>query len=288
MNRKLKNWVTIFRSVKNGKKGLLTYFNYLNDDNHINNQKSSHRIIDLGVDWKRIFSNIASLIEQRDTKNLLNKKGGRRTSKYAQSITLNLPLKVEDKHLKQIADKIVFRFYKHINKQEKLFKSNEEWNSFKNDYIYYNVHKQDEGSQTQFNFILSEVVGNKKLDLSKKKYSYLFKTISNEVLKEFGIDNNRYIIEKKFKENKNTKLYKQNKLDTLISETEELKSDYNHIINQLKGLEEDTDKTLKVYLNRLEKAVIANDIKKVEKLEHQIKHRVKKLNIDIDNFPSPY
>lgn len=288
MNRKLKNWVSIFRSVKNGKKGLLTYFNYLSDNNHPNHQKSSHRIIDLGIDWKHIFSNTVSKIEKRDTTNLLKGKGGRRSSKYGQSITLNIPYKIADKDLKTIADKIVFNFYKEIHKKEKLFKSNEDWKKFKNDYIFYNAHKQEEGSQTQFNFILCELIDDKKLDLSKKKYSYLFKTISNEVLKEHGIDHNNYTIEKKYKENSNTKLYKQNKLDILIDEVQEQKQQYNFYLDRLKHIEADTDKTLKIYLNRLEKAVIEKDTPKVEKLENQIQHRIKKLNIDIDNFPSPY
>lgn len=287
MNRKLKNWVTIFKSIKYAKLGLLTYFHYLNDDNHPNHQKQDHTIVNFGMDWKKIFSNIVSKIEKRDTQNLLNGKGGRKSSKYAQSVTLNIPLQIDDKDLKTIADKIVFNFYKQIHKKENLFATNEDWKKFKNDYIFYNVHKQTNGSQTQFNFILSEIINDKKLDLSKKRYSYLFKTISNEILKEHGIDHNQYTIQNKYKENSNTKLYKQNKLDTLISEVQEQKEQYNFYLDRLKHIEADTDKTLKIYLNRLEKAVTNNDTPKIEKLERQIKKRTKKLNIDIADFPHP-
>ncbi|MEA3513256.1 MAG: hypothetical protein U9R37_06615 [Campylobacterota bacterium] len=287
MNRKLKNWVTIFKTIKYGKKGLLTYFNYLNDNTHPNHQKQDHSIIDFGMSWKQIFSNIVSKIEKRDTQNLLNGKGGRRSSKYGQSVTLNIPQQISDKDLKNIADKVIFNFYKQIHKKEKLFKDTKDWKQFKNDYIFYNVHKQNQGSQTQFNFILSEHINDKKLDLSKKQYSYLFKTISNEVLKDFGIDHNQYNIQNKFKENKNTKLYKQNKLDTLLNEVQEQKLQYNFYLDRLKYIETDTDKTLKIYLNRLEKAVIENDNVKIEKLERQIKKRTQKLNIDIADFPHP-
>ena len=246
MNNKLKNWITIFKSVKNGKKGLLTYLNYLNNDNHQNHLKSGHEIINFGKDWKQIFSNIVSKVEQRDTQNLLSGKGGRRASKYGQSITLNIPYQIEEQYLEKIANKIILQFYKQIHKKEKLFKNNDSWKQFKNDLLFYNVHKQPEGSKTQFNFILSEYVGNKKLDLSKKKYSYLFKTVSNEVLKEFGIDNNNYTIKKQHKENSNTKIYKQNKLDTLIEQNKEKYEDYIFLLNKLKSLDLDIDKTIHI------------------------------------------
>jgi len=285
LNNKLKNWVTIFKSIKNGKRGLLTYLNYLNNDNHSNHLKNGHKIINFNKDWKNIYSNITTKVEQRDTQNLLNGKGGRRASKYAQSITLNIPYEIDTKDLEPIANKILLNFYKQIHKKEKLFKNNSSWKQFKNDFIFFNVHQQPNGSKTQFNFVLSEIIEDKKLDLSKKKYSYLFKTILNEVLKDFGIDNNNYTIKKQHKENSNTKIYKQNKLDTLIEQNKEQYEDYIFLLNKLKALDLDIDKTIHIYKNRLEKSIIEQDKTKMEKLNNQIKKRLSKLKIDISEFP---
>lgn len=287
MNGRLKNWITIFKSIKNGKKGLLTYLNYLNNDNHQNHLKSGHKIINFNNNWQNIFSNIVSKIEDRETKKLLNGKGGRTATKFGQSVTLNIPYIIDEQKIKPIADKIILEFYKQIHKKEKLFSKKEEWTKFKNDLLYYNVHQQPNGSKTQFNFILSEYIGDKKLDLSKKKYSYLFKTVSNSILKEYGYDNNNYTIQNQHKQSKNTKIYKQNQLDSLIEDVEEQKQQYNFYLDRLKNIEDDTDKTLKVYLNRLKNAAEDNDTPKIEKLERQIKIRTKKLNIDLADFPHP-
>jgi len=284
LNNKLKNWITIFKSIKNGKKGLLTYLNYLTNNNHQNHLKSGHKIINFKNDWKKIYSNICSQIEKRDTVNLLNGKGGRRASKYGQSITLNIPYEINTKDLEPIINKILFRFYKQIHKKEKLFKNNDSWKQFKNNFIFYNVHKQPQGSKTQFNFVLSEIIEDKKLDLSKKKYSYLFKTVSNEVLKEFGIDNNNYNIKKQYKQHKNTKIYKENQLDTLIEQNKDQYQDYIFLLNKLKSLDLDIDKTIHIYKNRLEKSIIEQDKTKMEKLNNQIKKRLSKLKIELEDF----
>jgi len=105
------------------------------------------------------------------------------------------------------------------------------------------------------------------------------------VLKEFGIDNNNYTIKKQHKENSNTKIYKQNKLDTLIEQNKEQYEEYIFLLNKLKALDLDIDKTIHIYKNRLEKSIIEQDKTKMEKLNNQIKKRLSKLKIDISEFP---
>ncbi len=282
MNKRLKNWITIFKSLKNGKKGLLTYLNYLHNDNHSNHLKNGHKIINIhNNSWQNVFSNIVSKIQKRETEKILRGKGGRTASKYGQSITLNIPHILEDKNLKDIADKIVFEFYKQIHSKEKLFYKKGEWSKFKNDLLYYNVHQQPSGSKTQFNFILSEHIGDKKLDLSQKKYSYLFKTISSEILKEYGYDINNYTIQKTHKQNNNTKIYKQNKLDNLLDNVEKQKQTLKQQIEQINTNTNETikklEKRVSTYLLRMDTAIEEQNQDKFDKNKLLVDKNIEKL-----------
>ena len=248
----MKNWTVKFKTIKNKQQGLFNYMSYLTNDNHKNHNKEGHNIINvLENDYKHYFINLSNLIEEEQKTKIMNGVGGRPNSKYGQSITLNLTFHLQEDDYKKIGDKILLKFIKSLNKTEGLKINTDMFNQMKKDLLYYNIHTQNTGSKTQFNFVLPETFNNKKLDLSKKKYSYLFKIISNEVLREFGHDIDSYEFDNKYKQYKSIKDYKMNKIDTLLTNFKDLyqehKEDYKEFLKDFN--------TIDTYLKRTSKHI---------------------------------
>ena len=262
MNRRLKNWVTIAKSVKNGRKGLLTYLRYLTNNQHQNHLKEGHVIRNFQkVD--KVFLNMCVPIEKAHNKQLLKGTGGRAPSKGGHSFTVNFPFHYKSaKEEKGAIQTIIYRFFARVAASQNL--------KIERDYIvkhiqennFYNVHRQKTGSKTQFNFVLTEYLQNSKLDLSKKKYLLLLKNIGIEVAREKGYEINDYFI-------KSDKPISKIKVPAnkykLTKQKEALESYKEEIDSILDDLAQNVEKRLLIYLKRMESAIEEADIKKFEK-----------------------
>ena len=310
----IKNWTTTFKSVKRNK--YKNYIAYLQNDNH-SNHKENHKIVDFELDTNRILVNNLKLLENQMYKNLLKNKGGRPLTSMGVSVVLSLPERFENKKKLQIfINNFLKSYYIDICKMEKLNSTSKGFQNWKKN-IFYNVHLKDSGSKTQFNFtfpnfIASEIldqekgflkdkithIEQKKIDMTQKKFSYLFKNIANkQVLKKFGLDVRTYEkkSEKTMKYKQSQNYYKTNKkvqelenkkniLQNEVIKLEEQKSKAIQYITKsnvkMKNFEKNMikDKTLRTYLNRLEKALNEGDTVKINKGVEKLKNRNCKVN----------
>lgn len=272
----MKNWTTIFKSVKKGQNGLINYSNYLRNDNHDNHNDQNHKIINFQnkQEQNERLKNMIRLVQEKQLeKKFTGKVGGGSIRKFGHSITLNLPFEVEDpKKLKLLTTSILNSFISKINKLENLNISQKDYDNYSKNRVFYNVHQKDTGSKTQLNYILSEYLkDNVKIDLSKKKYSYLFKKVSNEKVKEIlGIDILDYEFENNPKQQK-----KQNQ--DFYKYKQELDSIRKQYLNLLDDLEEKVSKRLNNYLTRMEKSIEEMDKDKFEKNKKYIEKNLKEI-----------
>lgn len=95
MSRKLKNWITIAKTIKSGKNGLLTYLRYLTNNNHKNHIKDGHSIRNF-QSMQKVFLNMCIPLEVAHTKQLLKGVGGKPPNKYGHSFTINFPFSFKD------------------------------------------------------------------------------------------------------------------------------------------------------------------------------------------------
>ncbi|MEA2018837.1 MAG: hypothetical protein U9N59_10355, partial [Campylobacterota bacterium] len=124
----MKNYIVKFKNVK-GKNGLSKMVNYLFSENHSSHSKT--KIINVGRTTKKDF--ISSVIEKENSNSLKvqqQRKGGRPSSFYGKSITLNFPPTVWADILKNpiIINDILKEVYKDISKylnvEEDIFLNN--------------------------------------------------------------------------------------------------------------------------------------------------------------------
>lgn len=288
--RKLKNYVTIFKTIKNGSNGLITYLRYLTDEQHSNHRKSGHIIVNM-KSWQRVASNIIAQTEQQNIQRLLRRKKGRKSSKTGHSITLNVPHKIDSDTAKRIMNRLLWEYMKAINEHENLNMDKEQIKQHVKDFIFYNIHIQPSGSKTQFNFVMSEYINNKKLDLSKRKYSHIFKLMSNEVLKEFGFDHTFYQIkqsEKKVAKKRQTiKQYKSAHLDEQLKDVQfqkefEIKRLKEQFESYLDSLDVKIQKRLNTYMKRIDDASKDNNREKFDKYAKLVDKALKKASMEVE------
>jgi len=292
----LKNWTSVFKSISKKKGGLLNYLTYLTNNNHKNHKDSEHKIIDFGKKINQVYVNNLKVIDEMNYKKILEGKGGRPSNSFGVSVVLSLPYKIEEKEkLKVFAVKFLNQYYKdlcrihNIEYSEKGFKK---WNSL----VFFNVHLKNDGSKTQFNFTFPhylfksekkiiknfiskeerEIIKPVKIDMSKKKCSYLFKTLSNLHIKHvFGLDNEKYIKEssEKIKHRQSQNFYKLSKAEKEI----------NVKIKELEKKKEiltSTNKKLKLnkFQFEVENKKIENEIKEKQKILEKLKITMKEIN----------
>ncbi|MCX6076570.1 MAG: hypothetical protein NTW78_06735 [Campylobacterales bacterium] len=137
---------------------------------------------------------------------------------------------------------------------------------------FYNIHKQNEGSKTQFNFVLTEYIKDIKIDLSKKKFSYLLKNIGIEVLRNKGYEINDYVIKTTKPPAKKKIPINKSKLDKQKDALNEYKSSIDTI---LEDLEEKVEKRVLIYLNRMDKALEENNQEKFDKNMELVNKNIK-------------
>jgi len=278
MNRKLKNWIVIGKSVKSGKKGLLTYLTYLTNNQHKNHDKESHEIINF-QNQEEVFINMCKLVEDRQTKQLLYKNGGRPSNKFGHSFTINFPFKFDSaQQEKKLIQNLLYRFFRELNESENLKMSREDIIEHLKNNNFYNIHRQDKGSQTQFNFVLTEYVNNNKIDLSKKKYSYLLKNISNEMTRKIGFDINKYEMEKKTEKPQRkrvkTSYYKVDK------QKEKLEEYKNNIDIILEDTIEKIQKRVLIYLDRMAASIEDKNEEKFNKNKELLEKNIEKIKVE--------
>ncbi len=262
MNKRLKNWITIGKTIKNGKQGLLTYLRYLTNNQHKNHLKDSHQIRSF-KNYQDIFLNMCVPLEQAHTKQLLKGVGGKPPSKYGHSFTINFPFHFKDKKQEKSAiQSILLKFFTNISNSNDLGMSRDQIIEHIQSNNFYNIHRQDEGSMTQFNFVLSEYIKDIKIDLSKKKFSYLLKNIGIEVARAKGYDINKYAIKTDkppTKKRTPTNHYK-------IALQKERLNDYKNKIDYiLDDLADNIEKRLNIYIGRMATALEELNEEKFEK-----------------------
>ncbi|MCX6075433.1 MAG: hypothetical protein NTW78_00940 [Campylobacterales bacterium] len=212
-------------------------------------------------------------LEVAHTKQLLKGVGGKPPNKYGHSFTINFPFSFkDDKKEKSAIQSILLKFFTNLIDANNLDMKREDIINHIQDNNFYNIHKQEQGSMMQFNFVLSEYIKDVKLDLSKKKYSFLLKNIAIEVARAKGYDINEYVI----KTNKPTAKKKipinKSKLDKQRDALNEYKSSIDTI---LEDLEEKVEKRVLIYLNRMDKALEENNQEKFDKNMELVNKNIK-------------
>ena len=262
MNRKLKNWITIGKTITAGKNGLLTYLRYLTNNKHKNHDKENHTIRNF-QNMEKIFLNMCVPLEEAHTKQLLKGAGGKPPSKYGHSFTINFPFHFKDDNEEKSAiQAILLKFFTDLNSANNLNMSREEIIEHIQNNNFYNIHKQNEGSKTQFNLVLTEYIKDLKLDLSKKKFSYLLKNIGIEVARNKGYEINNYVIETTNPPAKKRTPISHYKVDKQKEALNVYKSSIDTILDDLA---DNVEKRILIYFGRMEKAIEENNQEKFDK-----------------------
>lgn len=208
------NWFTSFKTIKNGKIGLLNYLKYLQDTDAASHVSDGHKILN-NKDYKDSFNLLSADVDDAYNNKLLNnKKGGRPPSKFGTSVVVALPLdsnNFTNTDLNNTKNLILIDFIEKIFKEQNI--ENKELISNYLKKIYSNIHLKNTGSKIQFNYVLSEyLTENIKIDLSKKKYSFMLKEIVNkQVKKVLKVDRTEYLQQEysnKFQHKINQNTYK--------------------------------------------------------------------------------
>lgn len=278
----LKNWTTIFKSVKGGSDGLFKYLRYLNNDESPSHTTQGHRIINFGQEWQEVYQHMHFTVEQAQLNKRMNgRRGGGNYRKYGHSITINFPFDVSDDRLKSIGKKMLLQFFLELKKFGELDGfSQSDWEYYQKHMCFWNVHKKQKGSKTQFNYVLSEFVGNHKFDFSKKKYSFLMKNVSDRVLEDFGYRRSEYQV-KEAKRGKRKKISEYK-----INQTLQRLNDYKDQIDvAVDDISLKVQKRIQVYLNRMEKAIAERDQEKFDKNRELIEKNLAKVMEDKAKIP---
>jgi len=312
----LKNWTITFKGIKKSKGGFSAYLKYLGNNNHKNHIKENHKIINFKEhEANKVMVENQRILDQMNYKKILNGKGGRPSTSYGISAVISFPFKVSsEEKLKKFKDELIKEYYKDLCRMNKVSANMESFKRYKK-LIFCNIHIKDKGSQTQINLILPHYLPHTKkelekhlwkdkeihkqhilkIDMSQKKYSFLLKTVNNQVTKSIlGIDNLEYIpIEtKKGKRKKLNEIYKQQNED-LKAQNEQLEENIkimkeqiqqfdkrvNHINRQIQIFEQAKidDKTIKKYRNRFENALRNGDLDKTKENLERMENRSKKV-----------
>jgi hypothetical protein len=321
----MKNWVSIFKSIKTNQ--YKNYITYLQNDNHKNhNVDDNHNIINFIKNSKKVEIENLKILDEQNYKKILNGKGGRPSSSFGVSVVLSIPFGLDEENYKTFLNELLKKYYIDICKINKIQANQESYQKWKS-LVFYNIHTKDIGSKTQFNFVFPHYIFNKKvlqekkfledekfeletikIDMSKKKYSHLFKILSTKLIrKNFELDVEDYekIEQKTMKKRQSTKYYKsnkkvqeleerveflENKKQKQISINEDLTLERQLIyksINEIKSKLEKyieeikqgnvVDKTLDKYIERLEKSIENEEIEKMKKQEKLVEKRIKKV-----------
>ena len=280
MTKTLKNWTVIGKTISYGKKGLLTYLRYLTNNSHPNHLKENHTIKNYNEDIDSVFLNMCKLVDARFHSQVLSNKGGRPPKKLSHSFTINLPFSIKEEQEDSLMENILREFFNSviaINNIE-ISSANLEAHIVENN--FFNIHKQPKGSQTQLNLVLTEYINGTKMDLSKKKYSYLLKNIVNEETRKIGFDHNTYFLEDGKPQKKRISIgkYKSIQLDKKRKELDLIFQELNTSIEEFQELKSQY-KTLFTYLNRSKDGIEAGDVAKSEKNLDLSKKYIQKYNI---------
>ena len=288
----LKNWTTTFNKIDTKQGGLLNYLNYLKNDNHNNHSSDNHKIINYSSrDIKQIYINNLKILEEENHKKILNGKGGRTSKSMGVSVVLSLPEKVDTKQGGKFINDFLKNYYQDILKTEKIKYTEDSFNKWKS-LVFFNIHTKDSGSKTQFNFTFPHYIYKQqiekgllkdktnlqrlKIDMSKRKYSYLFKTLSNKYVKKyFKLDNERYLTERHYKvikKKQSQNYYKQNKIVKKLKEQEQ----------EIKREIEKLKKTQKNFTN--ENLQLKNKVIELERKERNLNYKQKVFSEQYQDF----
>ena len=313
----LKNWTVTFKSIKKDKGGYLNYAKYLSNNEHRNHTSSDHRIIDFNINYRKVYVQNQRLLDRFNYKKILENKGGRPSKSFGVSVVLSFPFKIEDSELlKDYTNKLLIEYYKDLCKTEDIKYNKNSFEEYKK-LLFYNIHLKDTGSKTQINLMLPHYLPYiekrteiekrilkdeiktilelkyKKIDMSKKKYSYLLKQINNDLARKYlKRDFRSYEVANELNKKKREKLnsYKTKDLndrEKSIGKLETgLRIKFEDLENKIKIFEENQidDKTLKTYISRVNKKLENNDMEGVKKDLVKIENRIGKVetfnNID--------
>jgi len=193
----MRNYVVKWKKLKKGLQSFSSYFTYLINDNHTNHTKEGHRIVNLsgaGLIQTKYKNMTDKLFQEMDAWEQRPGPKGQPPSKFAQSITIDLPFHFKDD---EEAKKAIFRTINHfldeINKREGLGLSKDELDAYRKNMTFFNLHIQPKGSMTQFNILLSPYIRDDiKIDWTKKQYLTQMKVSNTEIVKRLGHDPKKY------------------------------------------------------------------------------------------------
>ncbi len=234
--RRLKNWTITAESIKKGREGFLSYYQYLNS-------KSQHKNQDINeLTTKKSAFN---MIKKADTFNFIRKMGkGGRPSNYAWSIQLSYPFNIDDKTMKIIFQKNMKALLLYINELNELNLIDLEIDKIISDETVAVSHRgfKDNGEplnnhihiMVSRHFTKLNPITKKKsivsIDLTKKKYLHAIKLINNQTINEvMGMEVMDYQIESKKIHKKRRSKY-QYKLDNKL---EEQASEADILLNEI-------------------------------------------------------
>lgn len=329
----LKNWTTTFKSLNKTKGGFLGYTKYLQNENHRNHKDKNHKILDLGFDAKKVYINNLKLLDNANYEKVLEGKGGRPSTNMGVSVVISLPFDVNDDLLRKYTNELIKAYYIDLCKLEKINYNKNTFKEYKK-LVFANVHQKNKGSKTQINLTLPHYLPNfvvkkiekkgllgkkieevqqinfKKIDMSKKKYSFLMKTLNNQLtLKILGKDFREYEVEQKFsKKRKKINEHKTKDLNLReknIEEKEnilELKENdfekkFEHFKSRVFRLQRNqqifeenqlNDETIKKYIERANRYLKEKNMDKFGKTLTLIENRENKVseyhNIELSEF----
>lgn len=179
----IKNFFVKTQVIKNKKRGLSNYINYLKNLNHGNHKGKTERILRI-YDGDFLGKTIKN-IKIKEDKTQQNKKGGSSFQSYRQSFCLSFPT---DTPKNLLTDEILTKIYKEVMKD--IFKGmgiplEDEYLKM----VFGNVHFNN---NIHINIVLPKVMKDKTYDFSKKSLLNIIKKSFDNQCNLIGLDKKDY------------------------------------------------------------------------------------------------
>ena len=304
----MKNWTVIFKTINKKRGGYLNYLRYLTNEKHSNHKAETHKIINGSKSIEDYFIANKRIMDEAHYKQIKNGKGGRPPMSFGCSVTINLPIYINDeKKLNKWKDKLLKQFYKDICKiNDDVDYNNISYTKWKK-LVFANFHIDKEaGSKTQLNLVIPHYLpflknkeitskfwskdeikytyDTKKIDISQKKYSYIMKKINNDITKKvLGLD----ILKYEFKnenlgKRKPKREYQNNKKEQELKQKEEKLKQREEDINKNEQELIKTKKVLEREIENFNNKVLDDETIKtyISRIEKQIKEKKSIIEIE--------